>query len=170
MDLAQGEAWINFGVIMLGDIVDYIRKDLNAYLSRRQGLTSGREFALLSTILNPDGSLSVKEKNVILMTLVDIRENTTAYALRQSGLGTPQIDLGPLHLNLFILFSAYFPDDRVKEALNFLTLVMGYFQSHHDINHQNTPGLPKSVKKLTYELISQEFHEKNHLLFLLFNI
>ncbi len=148
---------------MLGDIIDYIRKDLNAYLAKRQGMASGREFVLLSTILNPDGSLSIKEKNVILMTTVDIRENAKAFSYRSSMNGSRQIDPDPLHLNLFVLFSAYFPDDRVKEALNFLTHVLGYFQSHSGLDHQNSPGLPKTVKKLTYELITQEFHEKNHM-------
>lgn len=148
---------------MIGEVLDFIRKDLNTYLSHRLGSTGGRDMVHLSTILNPDGSLSVKEKNVILVTVVDLSENAQASSYTSRGGGMIQLDSRPVHLNLMVLFSAYFPDDRVREGLNLLTHVIGYFQSRKGINSQNSPGLPRGVQKLNYEFVNQAFHEKSHM-------
>lgn len=153
---------------MIGNILGYVAKELNWFICRNQGLSMDSENVVLSTIVNPDGSMATQEENVVFLTLADLREDAVAYSLKpaQYSMGGPtatEIDLSPLHLNLFLLFSAYFPGNRTRDALNALTYVLRFFQGKSAFNRENSPGMPNGVEKLEFHMVTQEFHEKGHM-------
>ena len=152
---------------MIGNVLDYVVSDLNRYLLTQQGLSKDERKAVLSYIVDPSGSMAPTEQNVVLATLVDLSPDTIAYGQRfepnKAGGVTQSIDGNSLHLNLMVLFSAYFQADRARDSLNFLTLVIQFFQSKSVFDHQNSPGLPDSVEKLVFSMEPLDFHAQSHL-------
>ncbi len=152
---------------MIGTLLDFVAEDLNRYLLSQQGLSADEKKVLLSYIVNQDGSIASSEENVVLMTLVDLTPDPLAYTQKlqanQSGGVTESIEWNSLHLNLMVLFSAYFKGDRAKDAMNYLTLVLQFFQSKSSFNRFNSPGLPDSVEKLEFTMEPLDFHAQNHL-------
>ena len=152
---------------MIGNILSFVAEELNRYICSQQGLATDEEKVFLSYVVDQDGSIATAEQNVVLVTLVDLSPDPMAYTQRvqpnQSGGVTESIEFNALHLNLMVLFSAYFKGDRAKDALNYLTLILQFFQSKSTFDKVNSPGLPDSVEKLEFSMEPLDFHAQNHM-------
>jgi len=152
---------------MIGNILSYVADDLNRYLTNQQGLPEDTRKAHLSYVIDQNGSVASSEQNVVLVTLVDMAPDPLAYTQRfepnKGGGVTQSLDVNSLHLNLMVLFSAYFQGDRARDALNYLTLVLQFFQSKSTFDRANSPGLPDSVDRLEFNVEPLDFHAQNHL-------
>ena len=152
---------------MIGNVLTFIAEDLNTYIIRIQGLKPDTQKVILSTLINLDGSPSVKEDNLILLTLVDIRQNFLAHAVPSYPSGSlPKayaVGQAPVFLDFYLLFSANFTPERTKDALNYITYVIQYFQKKPLFTQQNSPGLPSQTEKLEFNLEQQNFHDKSHM-------
>jgi len=76
--------------------------------------------------------------------------------------GTIQIIRPEVKLNLYLLFTAYFPSDYF-EALKMLSLVIGFFQKRNTFNTSNSPGLDSKIKDMNLELYTLNMEQQNHL-------
>ncbi len=152
---------------MIGNILSYVAEDLNRYICSQQGLSTDEEKVFLSYVVDQDGSIASAEQNVVLITLVDLAPDAMAYTQKiqphQSGGVTESIDYNSLHINLKVLFSAYFKGDRAKDSLNYLTLILQFFQSKPSFNRTNSPGLPDLVEKLEFSVEPLDFNAQSHM-------
>lgn len=152
---------------MIGNILAYVAEDLNRYICRQQGLQEEEQKVLLSYVVDQDGSIATTEQNVVLVTLVDLALDPLAYTQRlqqlPSGGVSEGIQYNSLHVNLMVLFSAYFKGDRAKDALNYLTLILQFFQNKSSFTRTNSPGLPEGVERLEFSMEPLDFHAQNHM-------
>ncbi|WP_018970912.1 DUF4255 domain-containing protein [Rubritalea marina] len=152
---------------MIGNLLAYVAEDLNRYICRQQGLQEDERKVLLSYVVDQDGSIATNEQNVVLVTLVDLALDPLAYSQRMQpipgGGVTEEIQYNSLHVNVMVLFSAYFKGDRAKDALNYLTLILQFFQSKSSFTRANSPGLPDGIERLEFSMEPLDFHAQNHM-------
>jgi len=138
--------------------------ELNVYIQNR--VEQNENKVILSSILDQNGKVAVEE-NKIVATLIDIHQETTLInnqPTRSNGdngvvRGSPTI-----HLNLIMLFSAYFSVNNYKEGLKYLSYVVSFFQGKPTFTPQNTQGLRGSaVEKLVAQMYHLDTNTKNNM-------
>lgn len=75
--------------------------------------------------------------------------------------GTLQRVSPPIHINAYILFVARYKD--YERSLQFISLILQYFQRHRVLDPQSHPALGDRIEKITMELLTLPFAEQNHL-------
>jgi len=152
---------------MIGNILSYVTNELNQYICRQQGLSPDDEKVFLSYVVDQDGSIATTEQNIVLVTMVDLSPDPLAYSQKvhpnKMGGVTETIDHSALHLNLKVLFSAYFKGERAKDALNYLTLIIQFFQNTPVFTKTQYPGLPEGLKKLEFVLEPLDLQTQSHM-------
>ena len=73
--------------------------------------------------------------------------------------GTALSVMPEVRMNLYILFVAHFA--QYEQSLDYLTLVVRYFQNLRVLDHRNAPGLAEGVEKLIFELVTLPFGEQD---------
>jgi len=68
-----------------------------------------------------------------------------------------------MHMNLYLVFAAHFPDPNYKEALHFISLVIEFFQGKSVFDKFNTPGLSANIDRLIFEFVNQDIQEMNNM-------
>lgn len=152
---------------MIGTVLSHISDELNTYVCRKQGLSPDVSKVALSSIIGLDGGLAVKGDNLVLLTMIDLRQDPAAPTWQK----VPQRDLAgntwsvkaeAFNVNLYLLFSTYFPDD-LKNGLDHLSYVIQFFMSRSTMDRHNSPGLPRQVNKLSFEMETQDFQQKGYM-------
>jgi hypothetical protein len=141
-----------------------IEDRLNEFLNNSFSLN--KKAVVLSNIANPDGSLAITEKNLIIMSIVNIEQETSIKNRSSAEPGRAGILKAnpPIFLNFHILFSSFFlGPENYKNGLVFLDNIVRFFQSNAVFTRQNMPGLDKDIERLSFELINLTFDEKGHL-------
>ncbi|MFA0964159.1 DUF4255 domain-containing protein [Roseivirga sp. BDSF3-8] len=129
---------------------------LNEYLRNR--FAQSEDKVIMSSLVNQDGSVAVTENDRIILTMVNLQQETvTQRSIAADGPNRP------VNLNIFLLFSAYFSEGNYVEALKFLSAIIGFFQAHKVLNHQNTPDLDQDIDKLVFEIVNQDLQNQSHL-------
>ncbi len=146
---------------MIHNLLPVVCGELNAYFKSRFDLDEDR--LVLSNLMNQNGSVEVEGSNKVVCSLVNIEEETTMKAAPgTSSIGSSFVASGPdIHVNLTILFSAFFSGKNYVEALKFLSGVIYFFQSKPVFTPSNTPGLSSNIEKGCFDLISLSYHDLN---------
>lgn len=118
--------------------------EINAWFKTKLKISEDK--VILSGMVNPDGSVAIREENKIIVTLVNVEKETVG----QTG-AVPHMS-SPLNLNLYILFSAWFAAANYQEALRFLSFVMGFLQQKNVFNRSNTPQMDDGIAKMIFEM------------------
>jgi hypothetical protein len=149
---------------MIDKALNTITGQLNQFLKLRYGLDEDK--VLLTSIMNQDGSVAINEENKILFTLTDIFEETIAAGgsqFKTSNFGNYKAR-PDLHLNLQVLFSAFYSSQNYAEALKFITAIIEFFHTKNVFDSQNTPALSDAgIEKLTFEIFHMDSNVKNNL-------
>ena len=137
-------------------------------------LAGGDEVVLGNIALNEGENQTLIQDKVVL-SLVNIEEESTMKNGRnhtQFG-GAVQYFQRPVHLNLYILFTANYSDPaRYYTALEHLSKVIGFFQNRKTFNLNNAQPLPDRLDiddpddqelHLSMELYTMTFEQINHL-------
>lgn len=146
---------------MIHDVVPAIVAELNRFLQSKHNLME--EKAIMSHIVNADGSMAIQEADKIIVTVTNIeaersKSNTGTYKPTSGG-GFTKVN-PPVEVNIYLLFSAYFSSENYVEGLKFISSVIAFFQSRQGIfTPQNTPVLNGVVEKLNAEMISPDFRD-----------
>jgi len=142
---------------MIHRVLPVLVAELNSFLKRSVSDTEDR--AILSSLVDQSGSLAFTGENRVICMVTGIeQERVNINQVNTSSvLKTP-----PLYLNLYLLFSAYFPGNY-DESLKFISLVISYFQGKQFFTPQNTPTLPEGVEKLQIEINNLDQHAQNQL-------
>jgi hypothetical protein len=156
---------------MVVDALALVLAQLNQYLQRADGSPlSAASPAIWGNIAqtdHPDTATALE--NHVVLTLVNLEEETT---LRNSNTftrdpgGAISYHNAPVHLNLFLLFTAYYRN--YETALKRLTQVMTFFQGKQNFTFGNSPVANPSAAQigefsLTLDLLSLSFEEVNNL-------
>jgi hypothetical protein len=146
---------------MIHNLLAVVGAELNLYLKLRFDLEEDR--LVLSNLMNQDGSVAIEENNKVVCTLVNIHEETSlkstpGTSFMGRGFGTGGADI---HVNLTVMFSAFFTGKNYVEALKFLSGVIYFFQDKPVFNTSNTPGLSTNIEKACFDITTLSYHDLN---------
>ncbi len=146
---------------MIDAALTQITAQLNVHLRHR--FQVNEDLAVLSNLLEQNGSLVPLIANKLVLFLVGVEQD--AYAHRAIGMGlNAQAQLRgtePVFLNLLMMCAANFSGSNYPEALKFLSGAIHFFHERPVLDHHNTPGLDQRLDKLVLNienLSSAEMH------------
>ncbi len=151
---------------MIGKVLVFLKNQLNAYLEVKSG--SRPDEATEEMVEFLDGAsidpLTFKPE-VVSVLLINIEEENTLRsadpftAIDSNGVSKkvhPEI-----RLNLYVLFVARFT--KYEAGLDYLSLIIQYFQHNRRFNRHNAPTLDEEIEQLVMELITLPFSEQNEI-------
>jgi len=150
---------------MIGDIFQVIIDDhLTPYIrvkTQDNGTDSVITFGSISQLNDTD---SDSLKNNIIMGLVNIEEDRISRK-PDNYVRTPDLTYKkpPVYLNLYVLFVANFDPLAYQASLNFITLIIKFFQAQNIFTHANSPNLPTAVDELIFDMKTLSFQDLNNL-------
>ncbi len=152
---------------MLRQALEAIKTELNTYLLAALANGSTEPVVKLLNIANAEGSNGQAVTDNVIMSLVNIEEETTLKnGSMYRGQSTSTVDrINPaLFLNFYVLFAINSTNEtNYLNALLLLSNVLGFFQQKHMLSNENTPTLDPKIEKLIVELYSPNFEQLNHL-------
>lgn len=155
---------------MMVEAMALLLKQLNDYITQVDSSAGAPSQAVLGNVAQMDRpEIATELDNHIVLTLVNVEEER---ALKNGPVTTlaPTGEVGyrnrPLHLNLFLLFTANYRN--YGTALKRLAQVLTFFQGKRRFTAANSPGavLPQSgivEFSLALDLLSLTFEQVNHL-------
>lgn len=147
---------------MIHIAIEHIVAELNSYLSVK---VSESDRVIANTLVTQDGNLQSGIDDKIVVSLVNTEEERIARdpdIYKKQPDGTLEIQKPEVKLNLYILFTPYFPSDY-NEALKMISLVIGFFQKKNRFTPANTPDLDPKLKNITAEMVTMNMEQLNHL-------
>lgn len=148
---------------MLAPVFQILVGNLNAYFNNMQGAENSQSAVV--KLLQQEGDQEAVRfpLNTVTPLLINIEEEGHLRSgdrfLRTSANGGRESALPDIRVNLYILFVSHFQE--YIDSLNYLSLIVRYFQSHPVLDHQNTPGLHENIDKLIVELKTIPLSEQN---------
>ena len=143
---------------MIEHVLSFLKEQLNSYIRVKTG-AQGFEVVFLQERNQKEVTF---QNDAITILLVNLEEDYTfrsgaAYERMPNQGGNPQKNPN-VYLNLYVLFAANFTN--YSQSLQFLSLIIKFFQSHRLFHHQNSPILNSEIEKLTMELVNLPFTEQ----------
>lgn len=138
---------------MIYAAVHHIAQQLNQYLKNTFDLSE--DIAVLSNIVEQDGSLAANAANKMVVCLVSIEKDATPGHLpgrTPSGGRMAEVSYPPIHTNLYVLFAGNFNGKNYGESLKFLSYTIGFFQRNPLFTRQNSPELDPRIAKLSLDI------------------
>ncbi|MEL7001724.1 MAG: DUF4255 domain-containing protein [Bacteroidota bacterium] len=144
---------------MIQNILPVVADELNDYL--KSTFNSVEDKVIISNIINQDGSVAVEGNNKVVITLINVTEESTLRANANNKLiNTSFLEFAPpVTVNLTLLFSAFFSSKNYLEALRFISGVIYFFQSKPLFTNQNTPNLIGDTDKIHFDILSMQQQE-----------
>jgi hypothetical protein len=149
---------------MIDETFAFILGELNGFLTTR--FATSEQCAVLSSILDLDGSVSPHIANKLILSLVNIeRETVGSSSAAQARLEDGRLALAnpSLNLNLYLLVSAYFGASNYAEALKFISSALAFFESNPVFTVQSAAAFPRGLERLTVEMVDLDFQELGNL-------
>ncbi|WP_363797106.1 DUF4255 domain-containing protein [Lysobacter firmicutimachus] len=155
---------------MMVEAMTLLLKQLNDYVAQADGGAPGAPvqavWGNVAQLERPE--VASELENHIVLTLVNLEEERTLKNGRSFATVGPS-DIAyrnrPVHLNLFVLFTANYRN--YGTALRRLSQVLAFFQGKQKFTLANSPGalpqVPIAEFSLTMDLLSPTFEEVNHL-------
>lgn len=133
---------------MIFEALSFLCDEINEYF--RNKLRVKEDKVVLSSIVDAKGDIAVEGSNKLILTLINIEQERNS----QSGFGQHAAGSGPgpLQVNLYVMFSAYFNKGNYGESLKYISFILAFFQQKNVFNSQNSPALDKGLDKLILEL------------------
>src|SRR4051812_42236352 len=142
---------------MIDTALVLITKKLNEFFREKNDLDKDK--AVLSNMINQDGSIAVSGNNHVVISLVNVEHETVISTYNryvQTGENKTGIVNPPVYINIYLLIMSFFEGKNYTEGLKYLSYVISFFQTNNTFNKQTLPGLGPGVDKLCFELCSIE--------------
>jgi hypothetical protein len=142
---------------MIHHVLPTVVASLNEFV--RNELSIQEDMVVLTNPVDLKGSLNTQIDNKLCVFLQHLEEE------RVIKNGTYQSSGGmnpPMHVNLYLMFVANFPDPNYLESLRYISLVLEYFQGNRIMDKSNTPMLSANVDKISFEYVNMDFNELNN--------
>lgn len=137
---------------MINATMSLITAQLNQHLRRR--FQVHEDLAILSNLLESNGSVVPQVVNKLVIFLVSVEQDTRAH--RAAGVGLHNQGRvrtqDPVYLNIFAMCAANFSGNNYPEALKFLSGSIQFLHERSVFDHQNTPDLDPSLDKLVLSI------------------
>jgi hypothetical protein len=149
---------------MIDLVVTHLAAQLNAAL--RRTLQVSEDLVIASPAFEQDGTAATHAVNKLLVFLVNIERDTTAYSTTaRAGSNATRIAVttAPVHLNLMLMFAANFGAGNYQEALKLISSTAAYFQGRPLFDHHNSPDLDQRIERLVLEMESLSIGELSNL-------
>lgn len=156
---------------MVVDAIALLLRQLNQYILQADGSgASAPNPVLWGNISQLDRSeIATELENHLVLSLVNLEEERAlknGRAFANNNLTEGAYKNTPIHLNLFLLFTANYRN--YETALKRLTQVLTFFQGKQKFTVSNSPGsnlVPPPITEfsLVMDLLSLSFEEVNHL-------
>jgi hypothetical protein len=150
--------------MMIYNALQSVTYRLNEYIKSRY--RTNEDLVELSNILEQDGSLTLKETNKLIVSLINIERESVVNSLSRNyspGAAGQRITSPPLSINLYIIFIALSSGKHYPNALKLLSSVVEFFQSNVIFDHHNTPQMSSALDKLTVEIINLDIQSLSQL-------
>ena len=142
---------------MINEALTFLNVQLGSYIR----VQTGNSEDVVGFVENSKrGEISLR-KNAITLLLTSIEEERLFRAGMAPGNSSEQGGKSGLPLNLFVLFACQF--ENYNEGLQYLSLVLSFFQGKPTLNHQNSPDLSPNIEKLNIELQNLTIFEQKAL-------
>lgn len=143
---------------MIHAVLTAVADQLNEFM--RNELGQAEDMVVMNSLVDLRGDVSMLIENRVCLFLMRVEEEKLAKSGGfQSNPGSPP----PMHMNLYLVFAAHFPDPNYKEALHFISLVIEFFQGKSVFDKFNTPGLSANIDRLIFEFVNQDIQEMNNM-------
>ena len=151
---------------MFGDVLVLLRDRLNDFIHAQSGtplpdagedkvlLIDGEKMDPIEFRLGAITGLLVNIEEEGILRSADPYRGLTAD-------GKPQRVQPEIRLNLYVLFVARFK--VYEQGLQYLAMVLRFFQAHRAMDHDNTPALGAEIEKLVLELVTLPMSEQNEI-------
>jgi uncharacterized protein DUF4255 len=155
---------------MMVEAMALLLRQLNEYIAQADGSPGAPNQALWGNVAQLDRQeIATELENHLVLSLVNLEEERTlknGKAFANIGAGDVGYRNRPIHLNLFLLFTANYRN--YGTALKRLAQLLTFFQGKQRFTLSNSPGsnLPQSPItefSLVMDLLSLSFEEVNHL-------
>ena len=113
---------------MIYEVLQTLTDNLNIYF--RTKLKIQEDKAVLSAIVNQDGTIALQSENKVLITLLNIEREP--FSASGHNIGRQK-----LSLNIFVIFCCHFSNSNYSEAIRFLDLIITYFEENYTLEAQN---------------------------------
>ncbi|MEM7660356.1 MAG: DUF4255 domain-containing protein [Bacteroidota bacterium] len=140
---------------MIHQVLPIIVGELNDFFQHR--FDSPEDRVVMANIVNQDGTVAIEGENKVVVSLINVERDGSN---QMAGTGGPN---PPVHINLYVLFAAYFNNNNYIEALKFISGVIGFFQGKNTFNHHNTPIYPSEASQIRMEIVNIDFRELSNL-------
>lgn len=141
--------------------------ELNTFLVSTLANGSNEPIVKLLNIANAEGGNGQVVTDNVIMSLVNIEEETTlknGSFYRQQTITTIDRVNPALFLNFYVLFAVNSTNEtNYLNALLLLSNVVSFFQQKHVLSKENAPALDTKIDRLVVELYSLNFEQLNHL-------
>ena len=142
---------------MIHNIVTSISDRLDEYVKNKLSLTD--EAVIISSIVDIKGNVNQDIENKICVFLLNIEEEKVTKNVSSQIPGVRN----PVTMNLYLMFSAYFSNFNYLESLQYISIVIEFFQNHNYFDNLNTPMLSNKVDRLYAEFNNINMDEINKL-------
>tara|TARA_Y100000782_G_scaffold115414_1_gene158050 strand:+ start:1821 stop:2396 length:576 start_codon:yes stop_codon:yes gene_type:complete len=149
---------------LIATALKYVTGFLNKEIKLQYGLDSNP--VLLSSLINPDGTVTENIENKLILSLINIEHETTVNTTQQfhaTGNNSFNRKAPPVCLNLYLLASANYDSKNYTEALKMISTLIGIFQANPYLNKENDPDMPVSIDLLRFEIFNLPIKELSHI-------
>lgn len=158
---------------MIDNALKFVANDVNKYLFRKiNSQDPTMKFVVLGNVAKAQDPEQGNNSNTLLgkvvLTLVNIEEDRISkpvqnYSKRSDGI---EYRRPKVYLNLYCLFSVV--HNSYDTALQYLSLVIQYFQHKPVIDNRNSPSsaearLDARIEQLLFDMVTMNFEQVNHL-------
>jgi hypothetical protein len=146
---------------MINESLEFISVELNNYFKSTFQVTEDK--AIVSNMINPDGSVPIHINDKLVICLVNIEQETSIANLgftHNTGQDF-QVRNQPLNINLYVLFAANF--NNYSESLKFISSTISFFQGTYVFLRKNYPNMGENTDKLVFELLKTDYQSTNYL-------
>ena len=139
---------------MIHNLVSSIGFRLDEFLKNK--LSISEDSVVISSLVDMGGNMNQEIENKITVFLINIEEEKiTKNGQFQSMQGMAP----PVTINIYLMFTAYFPNFNYIESLRYISLVIEFFQNYNTFNNANTPLLSNNIDKLHAEFYNIDINE-----------
>ncbi len=151
---------------MIDQAMDFICKQVNAYLCVKLNITDGSTLIQLANISWNDSESTGgngADKSNAFISLVNIEEDRISKSPQNYvRSGSNVIYKNPkIFLNLYLLFSVNLTS--YSESLKRLSYIIQFFQYQNVFNQQTNPSIPAGIDELILDLVTLSYQDLNNL-------
>jgi len=148
---------------MLGEILVFVRSRLDGYLSARLGVIPGQADQPKVVLLDGEKTDPIEfQLGAVTVLLVNMEHERVQRPAdpyyRTLPDGNVQRVNPEIRISLNLLFVAHFK--QYEQALDYLALIIQYFQSNPVLDRSNAPELDSRLDRLGFELVTMSLSEQ----------